>query len=127
MFQLHFPSPQLLTMLISLMLQKSKRNPTVKVSLTNCMPNLVYELSELVFMRLYNEYHLQELGKENIATPAQDNGHPELKGPAERKKKSRVCIVPSMLWIIFTPLPFARCHEQSTARYLLSGNSGNAM
>jgi hypothetical protein len=82
------------------------------------MPNLVHESSELVFMRLYNEYYLQELGKENITTPAQDNGHPKLKGPAERKKKSRVCIVPSILWIICIPLPFARCHEQSTARYL---------
>ncbi|KIJ95576.1 hypothetical protein K443DRAFT_108549, partial [Laccaria amethystina LaAM-08-1] len=70
---------------------KIKKNPTVKVSLTRCMPNLLHELSNL----------------ENIATPAQDNGHPELKGPAEKKKKSRACIVPSMLWIICIPLPFS--------------------
>jgi hypothetical protein len=76
------------------------------------VPNLVDESSELVFMWLYNEYHLQEPGKENVATPSQDNGHPELKGPAEKKKKSRVCIVPSMLWIICIPLPLARCHEK---------------
>ncbi|KIK05665.1 hypothetical protein K443DRAFT_3674 [Laccaria amethystina LaAM-08-1] len=52
---------------------KIKKNPTIKVSLTSHTPNL-------------------EPGKENIATavaPAQDNGRPELKGPAEKKKKSR--------------------------------------
>jgi hypothetical protein len=118
---------------------KIKKNPTIKVSLTSHTPNLVRELSEFVFMQWYDEYHLQEPGKENIATavaPAQDNGRPELKGPAEKKKKSRVCIVLSMFWIICIPLPFARHHEkqifslptlQSTARYALSGNSGNAM
>ena len=55
---------------------------------------------ELVFMQLYDEFHLQEPGKENIAAPAaptQDNGCPELKGPAEKKKKSRVHISPSIL------------------------------
>ena len=51
---------------------------------------------EFVFMWLHDEYYLQEPGKENIAAPAQDDGHPELKGPAEKKKKSRVHIIPSM-------------------------------
>jgi hypothetical protein len=72
---------------------KIKRNPTVKVLLTSCAPNLVLELSEFVFMQCYDEYHLQESGKENIAAaaaPAQDDGCPELKGPAKKKKKSRV-------------------------------------
>jgi hypothetical protein len=44
-------------------------------------------------MQWYDEYHLKEPGKENIAAaaaPAQDNGRPALKGPAEKKKKSRV-------------------------------------
>ena len=48
---------------------------------------------ELVFMWLYNEYHLQESGKENIAAPAasaQSDGCPKLKGPAKKTKKSRV-------------------------------------
>ncbi|KIJ93203.1 hypothetical protein K443DRAFT_61171, partial [Laccaria amethystina LaAM-08-1] len=52
---------------------KIKKNPTVKVSLTSRAPNL-------------------EPRKENIAAsaaPAQNNGHLELKGPAE-KKNSRV-------------------------------------
>ena len=87
---------------------KMKKNPTVKVSLNSHAPNLVCELSELVFRQLYNEYHLQEPGKENISAPAaaaapsqlEDDGHPKPKGPAEKKKKSRVCIVPSMLWMI---------------------------
>lgn len=60
------------------------------------MPQTWYVNREFVFMRLHDEYHLQEPGKENIAAPAQDDGRPELKGPAEKKKKSRVCIVPSM-------------------------------
>jgi hypothetical protein len=75
------------------------------------VPNSVCELSELVFRQLYNEYydHLQEPGKENIPTPAapapaQDDGCPEPKGPAEKKKKSRVCIVPSILWMIYITL-----------------------
>ncbi|EDR06534.1 uncharacterized protein LACBIDRAFT_300030 [Laccaria bicolor S238N-H82] len=53
---------------------KMKKNPTVKVLLTSRAPNL-------------------EPRKENIAAPAapaQDDGRPELKGPAEKKKKSRV-------------------------------------
>jgi len=73
---------------------KIKKNPTVKVLLNSRAPNLVHESSELVFGQLYNEYHSQEPGKENIPTPAapaQDDGHPEPKGPAEKKKKSRVC------------------------------------
>ncbi|KIJ97939.1 hypothetical protein K443DRAFT_9520 [Laccaria amethystina LaAM-08-1] len=52
---------------------KIKKNPTVKILLTSRTPNL-------------------EPGKENIAAaaaPAQDDGHPALKGPAEKKKKSR--------------------------------------
>jgi hypothetical protein len=117
---------------------KIKKNPTVKVSLTSRAPNLVCELSEFVFMQWYDVYHFQEPRKENIAAsaaPAQNNGHLELKGPAE-KKKSRVCIVPSMLWIICIPLPFARCHKKqifflptlkATARYALSRNGVNAM
>jgi hypothetical protein len=72
---------------------KIKKNPTVKILLTSRTPNLVCELSEFVFMQWYDEYHLKEPGKENIAAaaaPAQDDGHPALKGPAEKKKKSRV-------------------------------------
>jgi hypothetical protein len=38
---------------------KIKKNPTVKVSLTSHTPNLVRELSEFVFVQLYNECHLQ--------------------------------------------------------------------
>jgi hypothetical protein len=118
---------------------KIKKNPTVKVSLNSRAPNFVRESSEFVFRQMYNEYHLQEPGKENIsapAAPAQDDGHPEPKGPAEKKKKSRVCVVPSMLWMICITLPFARRHVkqifflqtlQSTARYALSGNTGNAV
>ena len=55
---------------------------------------------ELVFMWLYDEYHLQEPGKENIAAPAaptQNDGCPKLKGPAEKKKKSRIHIGSSIL------------------------------
>ena len=51
-----------------------------------------YVNCELVFMQLYNEYHLQEPRKESIGTPAaptKDDGHPKLKGPAKKKKKSR--------------------------------------
>ena len=58
---------------------KIKKNPTVKVSLNSRAPNLVRESSELVFRQSYNEYPLQEPGKENIPTPAapiQDDGHP---------------------------------------------------
>lgn len=120
---------------------KIKKNPTVKVSLNSRAPNLVRELPELLFRQLYNEYHFQETGKENIPAPAapvpaQDDGHPEPKGPAEKKKKSRVCIIPSILWMIYITLSFARHHvkqifflqtSQSTTRYALSENSGNAM
>jgi hypothetical protein len=82
---------------------KIKKNPAVKVPLNSCAPNLVCESSELVFRQLYNEYHSQEPRKENIpasVAPAQDDGYPEPKGPAEKKKKSRVCIVPSTLHFI---------------------------
>ena len=54
---------------------------------------------EFVFMWLHDEYRFQEPGKENIAAPAapvQDDGRPKLKGPAEKKRKSGVCIIPSM-------------------------------
>ena len=86
-----------------------------------------------------NEYHSQDPRKKNIpapAAPAQDNGRPKPKGPAEKKKKSRVCIIPLMLWMICITLPFTRRHAkqilflqtlQSTARYVLSEISGNAM
>ena len=92
---------------------KIKKNPTVKVSLNSCAPNLVRESSELVFRQSYNEHPLQEPGKENIPTPAapiQDDGRPEPKGPAEKKKKSRVCIVLLMPWMLRVALPFCRHH-----------------
>lgn len=63
------------------------------------MPQTWYVNREFVFMWLHDEYRFQEPGKENIAAPAapaQDDGRPELKGPAEKKKKSRVRIIPSM-------------------------------